>query len=335
MYTSSANSASFVAAHWTKKVAYTDDTVALARGKTTLGLFAPVSPIVNDNWFDTANRKWWYWNGSVWASNGLTGLQYLYDALPLISEATGGLFLSSVIAVRDSSQVVKAYMNGLSSNTIAFAAGVSNFGLANESRNFSVTNNGDIIIQKDGIDKLRFTASTGQLDISGNITAGSIGGWEIGATGITKAAGANTESWGRTSIYSDARFFLEKHYYGHNEVYDGGNLIHWYTWSGSANLNYTPDDGLVVLNNKDLVNEKRNAVTIDVKPIDYTIDGLPSPLPPANLYSNADIALRIKSGHVYLDKLKDLYNEATYHKGRVRVSEVRGIKFLVLDGSVY
>lgn len=67
---------------------------------------------------------------------------YLSDALKMSTEINGGLLLSSVIGARDANSQVRTYMNGLAGNTIAFAAGVSNFGQANETREFEVNREG-------------------------------------------------------------------------------------------------------------------------------------------------------------------------------------------------
>lgn len=72
---------------------------------------------------------------------------YLSDALKMSTEINGGLLLSSVIGARDANSQVRTYMNGLAGNAIAFAAGVSNFGQANETREFEVNREGKVKVK--------------------------------------------------------------------------------------------------------------------------------------------------------------------------------------------
>ena len=182
MYFTETTSATFNKDHWNEKLIYTDDTRANSRGKNTIGSTFPSSPLVDDLHFETSGRKWWKWNGTAWVDTGLGGLNYLYQALGMSTEITGGLTLTNIMGVRNESGNVTSYVNGLNgSNGIAFAAGVTNFGAYDEAQIFAIKHNGDIVIQKSGSKKLEFIVSTGALTISGtvNATAGSIGGFTL------------------------------------------------------------------------------------------------------------------------------------------------------------
>lgn len=183
LYTAITSSAGpFNKDHWAKKVVYTDDTAANARGKTTIGDSYPANPRTGDIHFKTDLRKWYVWNGTSWSDAGLSGLQYLWTALDKSTEVNGGLVLSHLMGVRNGSGEVTAYLNGLSgSNGIALATGVTDFGTVDEKHVGEFYHNGNIVIKKNNDVKLQYNASTGVLELTGYITAtgGSIGGFTL------------------------------------------------------------------------------------------------------------------------------------------------------------
>jgi hypothetical protein len=233
LYFTETTSATFNKDHWNEKLIYTDNTkaqealdMANTRGKTTIGLSFPSTPKVGDWHFETSGKKWWEWNGTNWVDSGMTGLNYLYQALGLSTEITGGLVLTNMMGVRNEYGNVTSYVNGLNgSNGVAFAAGVTDFGQVGESRVFSIKHNGDIVIQKSGSKKLEFIASTGALTISGtvNATAGSIGGFTIESDKLKSA----TPAWGTEALVLNKTANTFEFYSGY-QTDDGtqyGNII--------------------------------------------------------------------------------------------------------------
>ena len=67
---------------------------------------------------------------------------YLEEAIKGSTEINGGLLLGNVLGTKDEAGVIRAYMSGLESNKVAFAAGVNNFGLENETQSFAVQHDG-------------------------------------------------------------------------------------------------------------------------------------------------------------------------------------------------
>jgi len=200
IYRATNTSASFNKAHWVKATSYTDDTVANTKTTTYIGATSPTATKVGDTWYNTTNKKWNTWDGSSWVIREDKVVGYIKAAIDESTEITGGLILSTIMAVKTGG-VVKAYMSAEGTNPYAFAAGVSDFGGGSEARMFGVKHNGDIEIKYDGADRLKFVASTGVLTINGtvNATSGTIGGFTIESTKIK----SGTPSWENPALVLD------------------------------------------------------------------------------------------------------------------------------------
>lgn len=92
--------------------------------------------------------------------------EYLKSALKQATEIVGGLILSSIIAGRDANEIVRSYLNGNPNlNPIAFAAGVENFGMTNETQKNALRHDGSGFLANK---KIEWDVS-GNTDYSGNL----------------------------------------------------------------------------------------------------------------------------------------------------------------------
>lgn len=92
--------------------------------------------------------------------------EYLKSALKQATEIVGGLILSSIIAGRDTNEIVRSYLNGNPNlNPIAFAAGVENFGMANETQKNALRHDGSGFLANK---KIEWDVN-GNTDYSGNL----------------------------------------------------------------------------------------------------------------------------------------------------------------------
>lgn len=91
---------------------------------------------------------------------------YLKSALRQATEIVGGLILSSIIAGRDATEIVRSYLNGNPNlNPIAFAAGVENFGMTNETQKNALRHDGSGFLANK---KIEWDVN-GNTDYSGNL----------------------------------------------------------------------------------------------------------------------------------------------------------------------
>ncbi|GEM_PF-6824168 len=138
---------------------------------------------------------------------------YLIAALKDLGTAKAGLVLGHIIAAMDSNEMVKSYMSGDADlNPTAFAAGVENFGMTNETKKVDIRHDGKAILEDAEI-KGKITAKSGIIE---KLTMAENGVIELPPMFTSSIKGAITSE-------------------GISLVYQGSNSqkIEWYTGTGT------------------------------------------------------------------------------------------------------
>lgn len=118
---------------------------------------------------------------------------FLAEAIGGTTEVNGGLILSHIVAVKDATKNIRAYISGLASKAVAFAAGVTGFGTASESRAVEINHDGSGHLANGNI---KWNADGSLLEIVGKIIAqaGKIGGLNIFSDTLKSASMSFTEN---------------------------------------------------------------------------------------------------------------------------------------------